>query len=248
MKYFVDSEAKRIDLLDERWYKVMSNGKEHNLRSVTTFLESFPKGYPFRQWLKTAGFNADIIMKQAGEFGSKVHNLIEQSLKGETVQYNELDGIEVWERFLTWLDWWKELNENHEVKWSKDFVELITYDLEYQYAGTVDFVVKIDNEYVVVDWKTGNYIGDEAHIQLSAYTKSVERQFKIEIYKALIVWIPAKRPNKKGYRVIDVENINDNFEDFLHTQALYFRTHKNEKPKYKTLPTTINLKELENEN
>lgn len=241
MKHFYNEEAKRIDIMDERWYEVKDGDKTHTLRSVTTFLEVYPKGYGFRQWLKTAGFNADLVLERSAQFGSAVHSMIERALQGETVSYYDGMDIKVWERFLIWLDFWKELNANHDVKWSKDFVEMITYDLDLQYAGTVDLIARIDGEIELFDWKTGNYIGDEAEIQLSAYAKSVEKQLKCEVKKCNIVHIPLDKPNKKGYRIKEVTDIENNFEDFLSVQRVYFRSHKNEKPKYKTLPSEVNL-------
>lgn len=241
MTHFYNEEVKRIDVMDERWYQIKAKGQEYDLRSVTTFLESFPKGYGFKKWLKSVGFNADIIFQKAGEFGSAVHSLIEQALKGETASYYEGMDIKIWERFLIWFDWWEEFNENHKVEWSADSVEMITYDLKLGYAGTVDLLAKVDGEYELFDWKTGNYLGDEAHIQISAYAKSIEKQLKIEINECSLIWMPLEKPNKKGYRVIEVHELDINFDDFLHTQALYLRTHKNEKPKYKSLPSEVKL-------
>ena len=241
MRHFFNEEAKRIDVMDERWYEIKAGGETHTLRSVTTFLEVFPKDYGFKQWLKAAGFNADLVLERSAQFGSAVHSLIERALKGETVTYYDGMEIGVWERFLIWLDWWEEFNSEHEVKWSADFVEMITYDLKLGYAGTVDLIARVDGEVEVFDWKTGNYVGDEAEIQISAYAKSVAKQLKTDVSKGNIIHVPQKKPNKKGYRVYEVTDIETNFDDFLHTQELYFRKHKNEKPKYKQLPAEVNL-------
>ena len=101
-KYRVNEEAKRIDMFDERWYQVpLPDGDSVDLRSVTTFLEAYPKGYGYENWLKSIGADSKIALKQAGDFGSDFHYLVEQFLKGEEVKFAE-GNIELWERFILW--------------------------------------------------------------------------------------------------------------------------------------------------
>ena len=240
-RYSVDLEAKQINKFDERWYQIPDGDKIIDVRSVTTFLEAFPKGYAFRQWLKSSSFNADIILEQAGQFGSALHGLIETLLKGGQVNYYEEMDIRLWERLMIWMDFWTEFTSEHEVKWSPEFVEMIVYDLDYKYAGTCDFIPRVDGKITPMDWKSGNYVGEEAEIQISTYAKAIGKKFKCEIEKCLIVWMPEKKPNKKGYRIIEVTDIENNFQDFLHVQQVYLRANKGEKPKYKTYPTEITL-------
>lgn len=239
-------EANQINLFDQRWYEIPTENGTKIVRSVTTFLEAFPKGYGFRQWLKTAGFNADLVLEKAQQFGSAFHGIIERLLKGETIEWNEEMEIRLWERLMVWLDFWRELNKS-EIKYKKDFIETIVYDLDLEYAGTVDFVCRVDNELTIIDWKTSNYISDHWGLQLAAYAKAFEKMYGTEVKNAWIVWFPEAKPNQKGYRILNEKqlgNMEDNFQDFLHTQQVYLRANQDEKPKYKTYPTKISLETL----
>ena len=69
----------------------------------------------------------------------------------------------------------------------------------------------------------------------------------------------SKKPNKQGYTVhritrnaLDQETnetydaIQRNFEDFLHVQKVWLRAHKYDKPKYRYLPSEMDLEKIKN--
>ena len=60
---------------------------------------------------------------------------------------------------------------------------------------------------------------------------------------AKLVHIPAVKPNKKGYRITEVEYSDDLFDLFLSTKKVFDLENK-DKPKILTLPLEINKKEL----
>jgi len=245
-QYTINAEAQQINVFDERWYQISDGEDTHYLPGVTTYLEVYPKGYAFRQWLKSTSFNADAVLEKAGEFGSQFHDLIQHLLLGESIVFQE--DVRLWERFLIWCQFWKDLGEKYEVEFNDCFIEFIAHNIEYQCAGTVDFMPQIDGKYYVIDWKSGNYIADQAKIQISTYTKLVEAQYEVEVEEAWIGWFPAKKPNKRGYRIIKVERdeIETNFEDFQHLQKIWTREHGKEKPKFLIYPSNINLDFIKN--
>jgi len=258
-RFRVYPEIQRIDMFDERWYQLtLEGGKVEDFRGVTTWLEAFPKGAAFKKWLKNNGVNADRIFKEAGEFGSKFHELPERTLLGDTVTWEEVNDIDLWERFITWCGFWRTLTRANEVKVDPQFIEYIVHDLDDRAAGTVDACIWVNGEPIVMDWKSGNYVGDEAQIQLSTYAMYSRRVFDLDIKRAWIIHMPAKKPNIRGYKIYEITegkvepieqikvsdvkaSIQENYDDFHHTQKLYTRTHPNEKPKYKNYPTSINL-------
>jgi len=243
----VNEELKVIELFDERWYQIPKDGQILDVAGVTTFLEVYPKGYAFRQWLKSVGFNAEEILRTAGEFGSRFHDLIQRTLKGETVTYDEHKDIELWKRFMVWVDFWKDLNKKYKVNYEPNWIETIIYNIDnIPYAGRRDFRMKVDDKNIIIDWKSGNYIGEEANLQLAAYSIAEEKMIQENIDEAWICWFPAKAPNKAKYRVIKRtrEQLKIDFEDFVHVQKIWMREHATETPRYKTVPLTVNIKDI----
>lgn len=252
-KYSVNEEAKKVDLFDERFYQI--EGKD--VFNVTGWLEGFPKGNGFNQWLKTTK-DPDAVRDEAAQLGSEVHRLIELTLLGDTVKWQEgLTKLEVWERYLGWCNFWYDLKTDpnttldlkkiKEIKIEEKFTEFITYDLELGYAGTVDKMIKLiytDDSYqfVILDWKSGNNIHDTAYIQISAYAHSVMKQFKIKDLLGFVVQVNPTL-NKKGYRVYPVD-VESEFQYFLAAQLNYRRAFGEPKPKYRTYPTEINLESI----
>ena len=61
--------------------------------------------------------------------------------------------------------------------------------------------------------------------------------------KANLVHLPAKKPNKKGYKITEVEYSEDRFKLFLATKMV-FESENKDQPKVLTLPLTINKGDL----
>ena len=237
MKFYeIQDKENRIDVFNERWYK---NG-ERFYRNVTTILGIIDKGYNFDEWLKNNGPNAELITDRAGRFGTNLHKLIQRFLTGESVSYydNQAEGDRVstalWERFNIWLDFWRELNVTHEVEYEKEDCEVIGYCEEHEFAGTIDFIAYLDGKKTMFDWKSGNYIGNQEKLQMIAYMN-----MKI-VGNAKLIWLPAKKPNKKGYRIIDVEYTKEGMDLFLATKKI-FDMENTDKPKILTLPIETSL-------
>jgi len=258
-QYIINEKIGLIELFDERWYQVPDPQNENqflDIPGVTTYLEVYPKGYAFKQWLKQVGFNAENITNQAGNFGSNFHDYIERFLKKETVLYDNFKDVELWKRFMIWIDFWTDLKTKYIITYQPGWIETIVYDLADKkrppYAGRRDLRLELtdkktkEKKNVIIDWKSGNYIGDAAELQISAYAKAEGKMIGKDIDEGWIAWFPAKKPNKTGYKIVvrTKEEMDADFQDFIHTQKIWLRDHGNEKPKYKTLPLQLNIKDL----
>lgn len=238
MKFYeFDETQKKVDIYNERWYPRKTDKEIKWYRNVTTILGIISKGYNYDEWLKNNGHNTEIILDKAGKFGTAFHELVERYLKGEEVKYydfvylGEPSSTNLWERFSYWIEFWKELNEKHTVSYKMEGIEYVVYNDKYEYAGTVDFICKIDDEPTILDWKTGNYIGNKEKLQQIAYMNP------LGIKKANLVHLPAEKPNKKGYRIIDIDYTEEQFNLFVATKQV-FDTEYKDKPKFLTLPLT----------
>lgn len=168
-KFKVDTKAKLISYFNEHWYEL--NGKAYP--SVTMILNSIAKGYGYDEWLKSVGHEANYIVREAQERGSKVHNAIESLILGNSLtaaddpQFESFTWAE-WEMLNQWKVWYETL------KVEPILIEQIVHSDELGVAGTVDIVCKINDKVYLLDWKTGGAY-DSHHLQVAAYKYMAER-------------------------------------------------------------------------
>ena len=239
-------QLKQINFLDRRVYK---RGEGVYYPSVTTILQYMPKNKFFESWLKDVGHNADLIMRRAGKQGTQVHEACEQLVLGKEVSWMDDYGNAkysqiVWEMILKFADFWR--THKPELISAEDFV----WSDEHRYAGTADLVVKMHGEIWLLDIKTSNSVHKSFDLQLSAYAKGLEEAKGIKIQRTGIIWLkahsrgPSKQKNViqvKGWKVLQIDKIEENFELFKMIYKLYSLENPNTEPIYNSYPTTLKL-------
>jgi len=239
-------ELKQINFLDRRVYK-RSEGVYYP--SVTTILQYMPKNKFFESWLKDVGHNADFIMRRAGKEGTQVHEAAEALVKGEEVSWMDDYGNAkysqiVWEMILKFYDFWS--THKPELISTEDFV----WSDKHKYAGTADLVVKMYDQTWLLDIKTSNSIHKSYDLQLASYAKALEESKGIKIDRTGIIWLKAQSrgPSKqkkviqgKGWKVLQIDEIDKNFELFKMIYELYKLENPVTEPIYNSYPTTIKL-------
>jgi len=238
-------DLQQINFLDRRVYK-RSEGVYYP--SVTTILQYMPKNKFFESWLKDVGHNADYIMRKAGKEGTQVHEAAEALVKGEEVSWMDDYGNAkysqlVWEMILKFHNFWS--THKPELISTEDFV----WSDEYKYAGTADLVVKMNNETWLLDIKTSNSI-HKYDLQLASYAKALEESKNIKIERTGIIWLkahsrgPSKQKNViqgKGWKLLQIDEIDKNFELFKMIYELYKLENPVTEPIYNSYPTTLKL-------
>jgi len=239
-------ELKQINFLDRRVYK---RGEGVYYPSVTTILQYMPKNKFFESWLKDVGHNADLIMRRAGKEGTQVHEAAEKLVLGEEISWMDDFGNAkysqiVWEMILKFAEFWKTYKP--ELISAEDFV----WSDKYKYAGTADLVCKMNDEVWLLDLKTSNSIHKSYDLQLASYAKALEESKDIKIERTGIIWLksPTRGPSKqkgkiqgKGWKVIQVDDIEKNFKLFQNIYELYQLENPNTEPIYNSYPTTIKV-------
>lgn len=241
-----DPKLKQINFLDRRVYQ-RSEGVFYP--SVTTVLGYVPKNKFFESWIKDVGHNADIIMRRAGEEGTQVHNAIEDLIEGKELswmddfgnaKYNEL----VWGMILKFKEFWEV------AKPETIFTEEFTFSDTHKYAGTADYVCKLNGETWLIDFKTSNSLHKSYDMQLAAYAKSIEETKGIKIDRTAILWLKAstrgadksgKKIQGKGWELKTIDDIEKNFELFQTIYKLYELDNPKTQPIFYSYPTTIKL-------
>ena len=142
-------------------------------------------------WANSLGFKRigyRSYMNLAADKGTYSHLAIERFLKNK--EYPDLSSTypdrvrpTVNSTFSAFLKWWKMLNSNNKVE-----VVFTEYKLVHPYfGGTCDCVLKINDEYWLVDFKTSNHVSTNYFIQLGGYKYLIERELNIQVDGGLIV-------------------------------------------------------------
>jgi hypothetical protein len=247
MNLFVNELENKITIPDEHWYQ--SSVSKAWLPSVTSILQVYPKGYGYELWLKQTGLNASHVLKEAGEIGSMVHELIDSFVKlpeNFKISYTNDDGkelypFEVWELFCKAMEFFQIYKPEiiaHEFSFASD---------KLGYGGTKDMICKIDNQIWLIDYKSGNYVHESHFLQLAAYAKAwdlLNPNYKIE--RAGILHLKAQtrklidgKMQGNGWQIVPCDNIENDFDYFLYCQKIWNRVNPNAKPKIKEFPLSF---------
>ncbi len=185
--------------------------------SVTTICGIYPKSEYFWRW-KFTNPDAQKIFKEAGVYGSKVHETIEHYINSythdmEPENYN-FDYTVLTEKekksIQMFIDWFKKINDENEVEVIS--CETMVINHEHKYAGTVDLILKINKQLWIVDVKTSKAIWPSHRLQLSAYRHAM---INTDDYKLGIIHINHNQ-SKYGFKEID-----DIFDVFLSVKRIF---------------------------
>lgn len=236
-----DGKIVRITVCDERWYiKTLEDGSIKEYPSSTWISGFCPMGIGYYKWLANQGWdNAQSIMTKAGNKGTKIHKGIHSLVLGNEVRMNEKfpndEGepeeltLEEYEAILSFAEWFKETKP--EVLAS----EIVVFNDEYGYAGTLDLICKIENEVWLIDYKSSAEIYPSHEAQISSY-KNSDTGFKID--KLGILQVGYKRNKNKKWKFTE---ISDQFDMFLAAKRFWQKECEDMKIFVKDYPTSITL-------
>lgn len=240
----------QITAPDYRFYKV--KGKYYP--SSTYILNSYPKDIGFYKWLASKNWDeAERIKEEAGNRGSKVHNAIYDLIKGKKIKasdryWNDTKNIfepltnQEWYCLLTFQNWWKD--KNPQVIAS----EIVCYSEKYGYAGTIDFIGVVDNEVVLIDWKTGSRIYRANWCQVGSYHKAELETGKYKPAKVGILRLGTRHRGKDGngvgyeYKTMNLTKTEKKFRVFLAVKKIWLDGNPKMQPDFKEIPASIKIK------
>ncbi len=236
--YSVDLQSKQLTLLDARFYQTNDGGY---VPSVTTILEAYPKGAAYYNWLKEAGKDADEIRDEAGRRGSVVHKLTELYDAGEEVHLVNPNGsidykLNEWAMFERYVEFRSRFD------FIIDAIEINIINAELGYAGTIDRIITINGQKMLIDIKTSNAIYSSYWLQLAAYRSLLLNSMGIRIDKVGILWLNAKTrtDGKKGdiqgagWQLISKDDTSKDLDLFNATYSLWMAENGASKPKQLT--------------
>ncbi|MFQ5686187.1 MAG: PD-(D/E)XK nuclease family protein [Candidatus Scalindua sp.] len=170
---------KKTALAHTRYYN--KAGKQ--VKGVTTILNelSKPALYSWHNRMGLKGIDTSKYMNESAAIGTLAHEMIQEYLscnakyhyKGAIIEKHETDytlytpaQIQLAENCLLSFYGWLDNHPLQVIALEKPMVSEI-----FQYGGTIDCYCKIDNKYVLLDFKTGSGIYEDMAYQLAAYAQ-----------------------------------------------------------------------------
>lgn len=155
----------RYDDAGERFYGRVVNDRVIWYPSVTKVIKATSPTPPgLMAWYAKHGFEeANKLRDDAAERGTQMHILFERYMSGQHVDMSSLSEFHA--KALMSFDQWVKDYEVQPIA-----VEVLLHSDLHGYAGTADLVCKIKNdEYVLVDFKSGSSVYDDYAVQLAMY-------------------------------------------------------------------------------
>jgi len=226
----------RIEFIDARFYLSPSG---NYVPSVTTILDAYPKDAAFYKWLKDVGQDADTIRDEAGRRGSNVHDMTERYDSGEEVTFLNDQGWPAY-KMSEWSMFERYVEFSNTIKPTIDMMEAHMISDNLGFAGTLDRVVEIDGDKILLDIKTSNSLQPTHWLQLSAYNELIKEN-GVKVDKVGILWLNAKTRTEgkkgaiqgKGWQLVtkDIEVVAEDWEVFQTTYKLWQAINNDIKPR-----------------
>jgi hypothetical protein len=220
----ISDDHKQITLPDSRFYR--RNGSYYP--SVTYVLSYYPKGKFFEDWLKKVGYASEYIVKKASEEGTQVHEMIEEYLNGNEVNFLNQHGNpqynpDVWLMFLRFVEFW----ETYDPKLIETEVHLFSDELKV--AGTCDLIVEINGKLWLLDLKTSNQLQLTYELQTAVYGQCYEECFGKKINRYGILWLKSSKRKAakgkmqgKGWEIVEsTRTFEENIDIFKTVKRLF---------------------------
>lgn len=239
--------GEQVKFIDSRYY---TKDRQNWFPGVTTILSTLSKGKQYENWLKSNGFNADYLAKEAMEQGSRVHEAIQTLLLGEELLFGTMDkggfySRNEWTMISRFMDFYDNF---HPVTIA---VEKVLVSDILRFGSQLDYVCMLDGERWIIDHKTGN-LYDTAYMQIASYVNLWNEYFPKEpIEKAGILHLDSTHRGRDksgkeyqgiGWKLVQVDEIPKHWEDFKHVQALWERQNPDYKPFNVIYPSSYKLK------
>jgi len=162
-------------------------------------------------------------LAKAGDIGSQVHALIDWTLRAKLCQEPgpspTITSDKVQWAFSCWQNWAKS------VDLKPIAIEQTVFSEVHGYAGTMDLLALVNGETVVLDWKTGKAIYNEAHLQNAAYRHALREMGHGDPKRGIIVRLP-KTETDPDFEAADAYDEKESMKVFLSVMDLWKWTQK----------------------
>jgi len=152
------------------------------------------------------------IRDDAGGIGTEVHEAIAAELRGETWELVSEPAAIAMQSYRLWQE-----DSTINPIWTEQTV----FSLEYGYAGSADLVGLDGSKLVVLDWKTGAGVYNEAGLQMAAYSHAIEEMTGSQVDECVVVHLDKSTPAWTEHKVKDWKRSFNGFLSALNTWKLW---------------------------
>jgi hypothetical protein len=184
--------------------------------SVTTILNVIAKPQLIAWYKSQLASDIKKTSDKATEIGKLIHEAIAKLLKGEKIEFTTEHTAEVQNCIGAFFEWKQ-----------KEKLDILHNELEvvsrkYKYAGTLDCLAFTENRsnLTLLDFKTAKAIYPEYDLQVIAYKKAYEEQYKTDIKSCIIVRFDKSEP-KFETKILDLTQKEKLFNIFLCALRIY---------------------------
>ena len=156
------------------------------------------------------------VSADAIKVGTDAHKYAEDAVSwklGNSIEVPEMptdpQTLNSVEAFRNWV-------KDNEVKWLSSEEKI--YNRKLKFAGTVDAVAEVNEEFCVIDWKTGSGIYEEMYLQCAAYAECISDIHGREVDAFYILRLDKKTG---AYEAVRSSDIDEHFSAFKHSLGLY---------------------------
>jgi hypothetical protein len=244
-----DEHGKLVKFVDSRFY-MLPEKPDTYFPGVTTILNVIDKGDQYKHWLQSNGFNADVLARQAMDQGSHVHEAIQDFLNGKEIRWATEEvkfyTRHEWEMISRFIDFYTAFKPQTVV------VERVLVSEKLGYGTQLDYVCKLNGELIYIDHKTGS-VYDSANMQIAASIKLWNECLPDKITKGAVLHLESAHRGRdskgksiqgKGWKLIEIENLEKEWEDFQHVQAIWKRKNPVIKPFNKVYPDRYSIESV----
>jgi len=161
---------------------------------------------------RSAKLYPDRIRDKAGGIGTEVHEAISAELQGELWTSDSQEVHTAMQSYRMWRE-----DSTVEPIWTEQTV----WSLEYGYAGSADLVGLDNGRLVVLDWKTGAGVYNEAGLQVAAYSHCIEELTGETVDECRVIHLDKSTPAWSEHTVKDWKRSFNGFLSALNTWKLW---------------------------
>jgi len=172
--------------------------------SVCSFIDSEWWQY----WVRNVGVaEADRISKESAEFGTGVHQLVEDYLRG--VQTPPIYSDRQVTQANLIIQWCKQSSVKPLIIDGKPAIELELKSEKYKLTGHPDLVATFSDDPTIwiIDWKTSKEARRTYILQMAAYAKMIKDIYKLESNIGVILRVPSDPNNEVQFETHTVYNL-----------------------------------------
>lgn len=155
------------------------------------------------------------VKRESAEFGTKVHGLVESSLRGLPVTIDNDRAGDCARLILQWVQ---------ETKLQPLHIEPELSSREYLYVGHPDVIGRFgeNGPLFVLDWKTSNHIDDNYALQIAAYAQAHYEMTGEKVERGGIVRVSKDPTKAKQFEVKEYTDLFGKYVPlFLSARKLY---------------------------